>query len=91
MPLSYYIYCYANRNDLISFIIKNNKKNYSNNYTSLLYKYTSNYTGKCSELVTSKPPTTPARSNVNKIHPNKYIKYDGSKPSKQEEKLKRKI
>ena len=49
----------------------------------MLHKYTNNYTDKWRELVTSKKPTTSvskrAKSNVHKIHTNKYIERDLSK------------
>ena len=50
----------------------------------MLRKYTNNYTDKCRELIISKPPTISVSqhttSSVNKIHTNKYIEHDLSKP-----------
>ena len=54
-------YCYKNGNVLISLNIKNDKtKSIATTITSLLHKYTNNYTDKCGRLVTSKPLTTSA-------------------------------
>ena len=52
------LYCYANRNDVISFHIKIKTKAIATIIMSLLHKYTNNYIDKCGEFVTSKPTTT---------------------------------